>query len=98
MPKLWLDSNVFMQAKNDYYAFDIAPGFWDALRHSARDGSICCPMMVYDEIAQGGDDLKSWAGGPDLKVLFAEADESVQKVFSEIAESVIKGPYHPAQA
>ncbi len=26
-----LDSDVFIAAKNAYYAFDICPGFWDAI-------------------------------------------------------------------
>lgn len=99
MGKLWLDANVFMEAKNGYYAFDIAPGFWEALQHGAKAGSICCPMMVYDEIARGGDELKVWAAEPKSFVLFAEADESVQKAFSKIAEAVTNGKsHHPAQA
>ena len=27
--KYLLDSNVFIEAKNRYYAFDICPGFWE---------------------------------------------------------------------
>lgn len=34
-PVYLLDSNVFMEAKNRYYAFDIVPGFWQALINSA---------------------------------------------------------------
>ena len=97
MAKLWLDSNVFMQAKNDYYAFDIVPGFWDVLQHGAGNGSLCCPMMVYEEIARGGDELKMWACQPKSFELFAEADENVQKEFSKVAEFVQMGPYHPSQ-
>lgn len=28
-----LDSDVFVAAKNSYYAFAICPGFWDSLIH-----------------------------------------------------------------
>ena len=26
-----LDTNVFIEAKNRYYSFDLAPGFWEWL-------------------------------------------------------------------
>ena len=30
-PLLLMDADVFISAKNRYYAFDICPGFWDSL-------------------------------------------------------------------
>lgn len=30
-----LDANVFIEAKNRYYGFDLAPGFWDWLDAAA---------------------------------------------------------------
>ncbi|MGL5096417.1 MAG: DUF4411 family protein, partial [Planctomycetia bacterium] len=36
-----LDSNVFITAKNSYYAFSICPGFWDSLLHfHVNEGSV----------------------------------------------------------
>jgi len=90
-----------MQAKNLYYAFDIAPGFWDVILESAVDGLIGCPMMVYDEIAKGGDDLATWASGAKAVCggFFIEPDKNTQGSFSTIAEYVVKGGnYHPAQS
>ena len=29
-----IDSNVFIEAKNRYYAFDIAPGFWESVSYT----------------------------------------------------------------
>jgi hypothetical protein len=99
VPTFWLDSNVFMQAKNLYYAFDIAPGFWDVLLDSAALGLVGCPMMVYNEIAKGGDDLAVWASGARSACgdFFIEADRGVQNRFSEVAQYVVNS-YHPAQA
>lgn len=33
-----LDTNVFIEAKNRYYAFDLAPGFWEGLDADAAAG------------------------------------------------------------
>jgi len=92
----WPDSNVFMQAKNLYYAFDIAPGFWNGVSECAKSGSIKSPTMVYNEIAKGGDELTSWA---KTVKLFVDPTKKVQETFSKIAEYVVhNGTFHPAQA
>ena len=96
MKTFWPDSNVFMQAKNLYYAFDIAPGFWRGVSECAKSGSIKSPMMVYNEIAKGGDELTAWA---KTVTLFVDPSKKVQETFSKIAEYVVhNGAFHPAQA
>jgi hypothetical protein len=38
--KYLLDSDVFITAKNAYYAFPICPGFWDSMIHHHNAGSL----------------------------------------------------------
>lgn len=35
-----LDANVFIEAAQGYYAFELAPGFWQALLYHAVNGRI----------------------------------------------------------
>lgn len=56
-----LDSNVFIEAKNGYYAFEICPGFWDGLLTNFNSGDLCSITEVKDEITRGKDDLAGWA-------------------------------------
>jgi uncharacterized protein DUF4411 len=56
----WVDSDVFIQAKNGPYGFDIAPGFWKHLDKSLRNGSICSSEMVYRELVGYSDQLAVW--------------------------------------
>jgi hypothetical protein len=35
-----LDANVFIDAKNRYFAFDIVPAFWDWLVAQHRSGNV----------------------------------------------------------
>jgi len=55
-----LDANVFIEAKQRYYAFPICPGFWDALIHHNGTGSVWSIDRVKDELTGLGDDLSLW--------------------------------------
>jgi Domain of unknown function (DUF4411) len=55
-----LDANVFIDAKNRYYGFDIVPAFWDWLRQAHAAGKVFTVQHVYDEIVASGDDLSTW--------------------------------------
>jgi len=56
-----LDANVLIEAKNRYYAFDIAPGFWAWLDQAHHDTVACSLEAVRDELLEGGDELADWA-------------------------------------
>ena len=83
-----LDANIFIQAKNESYGFDIAPGFWDALDDEAAAGTIVSPMEVYAEITEGDDLLAEWAKERKDSGLFIEPDAKTQKAFRAIADYV----------
>lgn len=55
-----LDQNVFIQAKNQYYAFAICPGFWDAVVEHHNRGNVRCIDKMVDGLTGFGDDLSEW--------------------------------------
>ncbi|MBN1505968.1 MAG: DUF4411 family protein [Sedimentisphaerales bacterium] len=55
-----LDTNVFIQAWDKYYAIDFAAPYWDKLDELARSGVIFATEEVKREIWKTDDDLKSW--------------------------------------
>jgi hypothetical protein len=88
-PYHWLDANVFIEAKNGPYSFDMAPGFWLWLEKASRDGLIRSPISVYQEIEKGTDDLARWARrAKKSSGLFVTPDLEVQKRFGPIAAFV----------
>ena len=93
----WLDTDIYLRAKNEAYAFDIAPGFWEIIKRNAKLGKLASPVLVYDEIAKGGDELTDWANGERKSKLFVEPEEKTQKAYTEIAKYV-RQAYSPAQA
>lgn len=56
-----LDSDVFIQAKNLHYGFDICPAFWDWIDEQYEAGEVFSIEKVGAEIAAGGDELSQWA-------------------------------------
>lgn len=59
-PTYVLDANAFMQARRDFYPFDVCPGYWDALIWHGQDGALCSIDRVAAEIQRGKDDLWQW--------------------------------------
>ncbi len=62
LPTFVLDSDVFIAAKNAYYAFDICPGFWRALLQAHRLGRVRSIDRVRNELLFGRkeEDLVQW--------------------------------------
>ena len=61
MADCWIDSNIFINAKNTAYAFDLVPGFWDFLDTEAITGTVRSSAMVYQELVEEADDqLADW--------------------------------------
>lgn len=59
-----LDTSALVQAQKSYYARDIVPAFWSALRDLHASGVVTCVDRVLDEIKQYGnpeDPLTVWA-------------------------------------
>ncbi|MEU8182965.1 DUF4411 family protein [Micromonospora sp. NPDC049047] len=55
-----IDTNVFIDAKNRYYPFDIVPGFWDWLKSAHLSAKIYTVEAVYDEVVCTADELCDW--------------------------------------
>jgi hypothetical protein len=57
---IYPNTNVFIEAKNRYYAFDVCPVFWDWIDASHRV-AVLSVDKVRDELIGGGDELAEWA-------------------------------------
>lgn len=89
-----LDSNVFIEAKNRYYAFDLAPGFWEWLDVASDAGVIGSIDQVGHELTRGTDDLAKWVRGRPK--VFRSADELVVKKLTELSIWVTNAGYTSA--
>ncbi len=74
-PNYVLDANVLMEAARRYYAFDLAPKFWDSLKALATTGRICSIDRIQRELVRGRDELATWVG-QHFNHAFASTDEA----------------------
>lgn len=55
------DANIFIEAKNTYYSFELVPGFWEWVRAEHHAGRIASISAVRDELLKQDDELSAWA-------------------------------------
>ncbi|WP_083875876.1 DUF4411 family protein [Caenispirillum salinarum] len=91
-----LDANVFIEAKNRYYAFDICPGFWAWMDHVVTGGDVCSIDRVRDELIGGNDDLATWVKARRGGQWFLDvSDDKTQQAFRQVVASVNASSYKP---
>jgi len=85
MPYL-LDANVFIQAKNEYYGFDIAPAFWAWLIDANAAGTVFSVDKVGEELLAYEDELSEWAKERKRQGnFFLPPDEPVLDALKDVA-------------
>ncbi|MEU5995634.1 DUF4411 family protein [Spirillospora sp. NPDC047418] len=89
-----VDANVLIEAKNRYYAFDIAPGFWAWLDHAHANSLACSIDKVRDELLHGSDQLADWAR--DRRDFFKAADAAAIAELKPLAQWATTRQYTPA--
>ena len=93
MPYL-LDSNVFIEAKNNHYGFDICPAFWEWLLKANRNGQVVSILEVAEEISKKTDILSEWAlgqGGP----IFQHPRKNLETAIFDLTNWVSREDYNP---
>jgi hypothetical protein len=86
-PTFVLDSDVFIAAKNAYYAFDICPGFWKGLIHAHQHGAVRSIDRVRVELLAGRpqEDLVQWVKGNVPTTFFHDSGAGdVSSAFTEV--------------
>ena len=90
-----LDSNVFIEAKQRYYPFDVCPAFWDWLIAAHEAEVVFSIGKVYDEIVGSGDELSDWAKdrGPSF---FLRPDPDVLESLTDLSAWASGGDFDAA--
>lgn len=83
-----LDANVFIEAARRYYAFDLAPRFWDSLIEQATNGYVLSIDRVQDELLRGKDELAEWAKQRFGNEFESTAEADVMARYRELMEWV----------
>jgi Domain of unknown function (DUF4411) len=97
-----LDSDILIRAKNDHYAMDFCPAFWDWLIVGRKNGQVFSIRAVYDELAQAPeeddeeeeDDLSKWVKS-DGNCLFLPHDQPMADKMAVVALWANSQQYNP---
>jgi hypothetical protein len=80
--RYWADANVFIEAHQRSYPINMAESFWNWMSLRVREGTIVCPRMVYQEIAENTDRrdlLSQWFQARRNMGLCISSSKDVQK-------------------
>jgi hypothetical protein len=92
-----VDSDVFIEAKNRHYAFDVVPGFWDWLHQAHLAGRVFTVERVAQEVCAGSDDLAIWM--KNRPATFAiKPGAADQAALQQIAHWAVNAPYDQGAA
>ena len=90
-----MDADVFISAKNQYYAFEICPGFWKSLIRHGRVGNIRSIDRIRNELLAGRktEDLVQWVTNDLPADFFLET--STEEVISSYEDIMLWVQRHP---
>jgi hypothetical protein len=85
-PTFLLDSDVFIAAKNAYYAFDICPGFWKGILHAHGQGRVRSIDRIRSELLAGRkeEDLVQWVNDVPLEFFSDSNSEDVSSAYADV--------------
>lgn len=84
MTKFLIDTNSIIEAKVFFYAFDICPGFWNALLRHHELGEYYSIDHVKNELTDGKDILVRWAKKLPKGFFLPTATADVAKEYATI--------------
>ena len=96
-PVYVIDSDVFISAKNGYYAFVICPGFWDSLIHHHEQGRVHSLDRIQQELLAGrkDEDLVLWVKNVIPDGFFVPSqDPDVIRAYQDIMLWVQRNPQY----
>jgi hypothetical protein len=94
-PLYLLDADVFITAKNYYYAFDICPGFWEILIDNHNKGRVFSIKPIRKELLDGHqtEDLVKWVKNQLPDAFFLDVDNT--KVIEQYSSIILWSQKHP---
>ncbi len=82
--KYLIDANILITAKNEYYGFDICPGFWEWVISRHREVGLFSIDKVQEELRRGNDELHKWVADKIPLGFFLETDDTTAENIAKI--------------
>jgi predicted nucleic acid-binding protein len=89
-----LDANVFIEAHQQHYAFEVVPAFWDWLDQACTDSRVASVRKVFEELTGRDDELSEWVGA--RREFFLDADDQVVPSLTAASTWASSNGYRPS--
>ncbi|MGA9452674.1 MAG: DUF4411 family protein [Verrucomicrobiia bacterium] len=89
-----LDADVFIQAKNLHYRFDVVPGFWQWLDSANSAGKVMSIKAVRKELLERSDKLSLWC--KSRKKMFVDTEDGKTYESLQLLATWVSERYEPA--
>lgn len=93
-PTFLSDANVFIEAYQRYYSFDICPGFWECLIHFCHQRRLYSIDRVQIELVGRGDMLSNWAQNAPDNMFVSSLSGAVTEQYRKIMTQVYANPQY----
>ncbi len=90
-----MDSNAFIQPKNQFYRFTFCPGFWDWIVAEHAKGMLFSVGKIEAELREGQDELADWVGKVIPSSFFIQPSQAVVTTQAVVAQWVNAQSIYP---
>lgn len=88
-----IDTNVLLEAANNYYAFERVPAFWEWLERQFVEGAVRTLTMVKDEV-DFPQEVVSWVAERERDGhLIDESEPDIQAEYGKMAAWLVSQPF-----
>lgn len=96
--KFLIDANSFMTPYQNFYPFDLTPGFWEQFKKAILNDSVSVLDVVKAEINKGEDELTDWiAAMSELKTL-DRRDQNILAKYGAVLSYLQNSPLYNDKA
>ncbi|MDO5575181.1 MAG: DUF4411 family protein [bacterium] len=96
--KFLLDANSFITPYQQYYPFDLTPGFWNQLKPALLKDSVYVMDVVKNEIEKGGDSLTEWITSIDGLEVLDRRDQTILANYGAVLKFLQESPLYNDKA
>lgn len=96
--KFLLDANSFITPYQNYYPFDLAPGFWKQFKPILLDDSVYIMDIVKNEVEKGEDELTEWMSSIVGLEVLDRRDPSIISKYSAVLKFLQDSPLYNDRA
>lgn len=96
--KFLIDSNIFITPYQNFYPFDIAPGFWKQMESKLTLDEVFVLDVVRDEVIAGDDELSNWFNQIQGVHILSRKDPQILQEYAKVLSYLQNDPHYTERA